>query len=549
MVGREGPGQKRTALVRFAQTYRGPLLAGALIGTCYIPFPPWSLFFCIVPLFVFWRKAQNLREVLIAGWLTQFFLTLIGFHWIAYTAVEFGRFPLWLGGLTLLAFCAIAHLYFPLAGAVWYLVTRQLKIDRDGLPALLLMGGSLAFFERTVWALFPWHLGYTWLWARFPAMQTADVWGFEGLSYFTIFANALLAWALIDRWRWRLPRAAAVVLLAFGLVNAWGVWRKAAFELRMLGTGDESEAALRALVVQGNIGNLDKLRVETSVDARGPVTQKYLALSSDALERVRAAGDGPVDLVVWPETAYPGFLNVEQKAFERFNWSVREAVRGWGVSLLAGSYSRPGPESGVYNGMFLLGNDGENLAGPYHKTILLAFGEKFPFNDIIPYQKWLLPNLGTFGEGSGPRPIQFRDIMIGPQICYEGLYPWFTADLVRAGARVIVNVTNDSWFGRPFEPLQHMTMTLARAIEFRRPLIRSTNTGISTAIEASGEQETQSPLHQEWTGVFDVRLPEATLQSPYTRWVGGDRVGLWIWILLAINVILILAGAYKRERP
>jgi apolipoprotein N-acyltransferase len=107
---------------------------------------------------------------------------------------------------------------------------------------------------------------------------------------------------------------------------------------------------------------------------------------------------------------------------------------------------------------------------------------------------------------------------------------------------VIVNVTNDSWFGYAFEPYQHLYMTLARAIEFRVPLIRSTNTGISAAISASGEISEFSPRHQEWVGAFKVNYksaPEPTIYSYYA--------GYWPHILLLLLTVLLFGGRFARK--
>ena len=87
--------------------YALPIVAGLFIGTSYIPFPPWAMFFGLTPLFLFWSEIKTVKSALIGGWLTQFILTLIGFHWISYTAVEFGHFPWWGGTLSLIGFAAI----------------------------------------------------------------------------------------------------------------------------------------------------------------------------------------------------------------------------------------------------------------------------------------------------------------------------------------------------------------------------------------------------------------------------------------------------------
>jgi apolipoprotein N-acyltransferase len=179
---------------------------------------------------------------------------------------------------------------------------------------------------------------------------------------------------------------------------------------------------------------------------------------------------------------------------------------------------------------------------------LLAFGEYLPLSEQFPFLLKALPFVSNFGRGLGPAILDLplasgQGLRIGGQICYEGLYPDFTRGLVEKGAELLVNVTNDSWFGYPFEPNQHLYMTLARAIEVRRPLLRSTNTGISTAILASGEVLQKSPLHKEWFGHFV--LPYKS-NPPPTFFV---LYGHWDWIVWMFVLILLVGGSrYARTR-
>ncbi len=138
-----------------------------------------------------------------------------------------------------------------------------------------------------------------------------------------------------------------------------------------------------------------------------------------------------------------------------------------------------------------------------------------------------------------PPPIE--KYHVGPQICYEGLYPDFSRGLAKAGADVIINLTNDSWFTlqpwvwRPFEPEQHGFMTLARAIEVRRPLIRSTNTGVSMGILPDGELLARSPTREEWYGQFTVPIPANPPLTLFARWGQWDLLmwglifGVFVW--------------------
>lgn len=513
--------------------YRFPILAGFLIGTSYIPFYPWALFFCLAPLFLFWKDVESPKQAFIGGWITQFILNLIGFHWIAYTAIEFGHFPVWAGVLTLLAFAAIAHLQFPLGGMIAIWLARRLKIRPELTMGLAALVFAICWSEFPM--IFPWHLGYPWLWAKLPGAQFADVIGFDGLNLVTLFANFCVATALV--FVFRRAKKPALAWLAVGvasvvIVNLLGVGREKPWR--------QTDAELKIVAVQGNIGNYDKHMVEHGRHFRDPVVNKYIDLAKAAYEKFPEA-----DAMIWPETAFPDVLDVPYQS--DFNASK---VRGFVVTqqkpLLTGAYSYERAKEETYNGFFIMEKDGTTPAPPYRKTILLVFGETFPFSEYIPYMGKLFPNQGSFGRGSGPTvmtaQVGGRMTAFGPQICYEGLYPWFSQGLASKGAEIFTNVTNDSWFGRDFEPYQHLYMTFARSIEFRRPLIRATNTGISTGILASGEILEFSPIGKEWTGLFRIPYKTSPEHTIYEK-----ICGFWRWVL-ALGLVLLLAfGRRNRE--
>ena len=474
---------------------------------------------------IFWHRNQSVKQIFIGGWITQFILNLIGFHWIAHTATEFGHFPFIAGIAVLIGFAAIAHTYYAFGGALAFLIAKRFPLRP--IPKFALFAVMFALCDRLFPMIFPWHLGYPWLWAKWNGAQFADMIGFEGLNIVTIAANALLAWTVITR-NWR-PVAGAVTLvicvqlIGFVELNSWKT--------------NDSEISI--LSVQGNIGNFEKLMVEHGYNFKPPVVHKYLELSRQGLRE-----HPDTQIMIWPETAYPALLD-EHALYDPLTSYVRSFLRETKTPLLTGGYSADRNSQAVYNGFFNLNAEGNLPNPPYRKTILLVFGETFPFSEYLPYMDKLFPNQGSFTRGSGPTVMKVSlkgggTINVGPQICYEGLYPWFASAQAQQGAQIFVNVTNDSWFGKRFEPNQHMYMTLARAIEFRRPLVRTTNTGITTAILASGEVLQKSPSGREWTGEF--KIPYLS-HSPHTIY---EKTGfLWPWVLAFTAVLLLRFG---RER-
>ena len=170
--------------------------------------------------------------------------------------------------------------------------------------------------------------------------------------------------------------------------------------------------------------------------------------------------------------------------------------------MITGGYGKNFKTGQTRNSLFFLEPD--NKIRSYFKTHLLAFGETIPGSKFFPGVKKLLPMIADFEAGNGPEVLDVKSIKIGSQICYESLSPGFSRKLNKLGAQAIVNVTNDSWFGKHQEPYQHLYMTLARGVETRTPVIRSTNTGITTVSLADGSILKKSPLHEKWQHTYDV---------------------------------------------
>lgn len=505
--------------------YSLPILSGFLIGTSYIPFPPWALFFCIVPLWIFWKSENSYRKIFLGGWLTQFVLNGIGFHWIAYTTVEFGRMPWPAGIAVLLLFCIFAHLYYPVAGVLWKFISKKLQMS--SMASMLLLPFVFILCERVYPFIFYWHFGYPWLWARLPGFQLAEWIGFFGLNLISLIINALLAlfWLNRRKGQWVHPYSIAAVSLLL-IVNLLGV-----VQSQIIPPPDKN---FRVLVVQGNIGNLEKVQAQKGGQFVNHIVNRYLELTQKALENQK-----PVDAIIWPETAFPETIYENRLGYEGLK--LARFTNDNNVILITGAYQRLGEKRKIYNGLAVL--QGENLLDSYQKTHLLAFGEYFPFGETFPQLRAMFPMVSDFGRGPGPSLLNFPGVKIGAQICYEGLFDEFSTELQNKDAQIFINVTNDSWFGYPFETYQHMYMTLARAIENRRPLIRSTNTGISTAILHDGTVLEHSPRDKEWAKIYDIPFHST---PPNTFYVNLSRK--WPLILLIIIGLIIAGDRFARTR-
>lgn len=521
------------------------LLSGILIGTSYIPYPPWALGFCYIPLW--WailiesnhsENPTSLKNVFFLGWITQFTLTILGFNWIYFTAREFGHLPMVLSVLTVILFAAFIHIYIPLALVTAVYFKRRFALKQTAFIFVIAIMHIL--FERAWPSIFEWNLGYPLLWIRSPLAQWADTVGFWGLSAFIFIFQAALFYCLLNFKTQKTKIIAILLSVALMITAFWftGIEKKKHFE--------NFTAQIKVSIIQANISNEEKLQAEKGYDFQPFVMNTYFTETEKELARI----NNQTDLIIWPETALPIALD---KVYHNrpSQMSILNRVKTWQKNLVTGAYSQDTHKRDVFgnfiirNSVFFLNQDGE-VAAPYYKTDLLAFGEYMPFGKDLPFLYKVFPFVGVYERGPGPvikaMPVNGEHLLLGPQICYESLNPGFSRGLAKIGSQIIFNVTNDSWFGDWAEPYQHGFMTLARGLENRRPLIRATNTGISMVILASGEILEQSPIYEKWTHTYTVPYDKNPELSFYTKY------GYWDWALWVFILLVLLERGMRAQR-
>ena len=260
------------------------------------------------------------------------------------------------------------------------------------------------------------------------------------------------------------------------------------------------------LLVEGNIDQNQKwvesfrtATVKTYVDLTLQAVQK--ARQKAASEEARAALDNYLarGIILWPETAMP--FDLARSSHTR---SLMAMVIEARMPLLTGS---PGQEAGpgrtrqVFNRVWLLDANGYP-AGSYDKEHLVPFGEYVPSFFRWKFLEGLLQEIGSYSEGTRTSPLRMGALSMGPLICYEAVFPWLAQERVEKGANVLVDVSNDAWFGDTAAPWQHLALTGLRALEQNRYLVRCTNSGISAVFDNRGRLVFRGPQFQAealWT--------------------------------------------------
>ncbi|OGR18618.1 MAG: apolipoprotein N-acyltransferase, partial [Desulfobacterales bacterium GWB2_56_26] len=256
-------------------------------------------------------------------------------------------------------------------------------------------------------------------------------------------------------------------------------------------------------IVQGNIDQ----SLKWSPSQQQITVDTYLALSASLM---RAAS--PPDLVIWPETALPFFPTNEQMG------PLKMAVKSGNMALLTGApwyeiIDRQNKKVKYYNSAFLLSPDG-GFAGKYFKTHLVPFGEYVPMKKLLPFLAPLVEAVGDFSFGTIAKPLVWHEAKAGILICFESVFPELSRQWVQAGANILVNLTNDAWYGKSSAPQHSLAMAVLRAVEARRSLIRSANTGISAFVNPAGGIDDRSGLFEPWAAARD-----AVLMTDITIWV------------------------------
>ena len=437
------------------------------------------------------------------GWLTGF-IHLVGMqNWISGTLVSMSHFPGWGAFLGMLAYAAFAGLPWAFLG----LMARPAR-ELIGPGMFVALPTAAALLEHYAPVLFPFHTSNAFF--EHPFMiQTADLIGIAGVSALIHAVNLLLAetWAARSERR-PIPRRPLIAIGAlWTLALGYGA-------LRERGLADVAEArSIEVLLVQPNMTVDEKNSDDTKV--------REVVWARTAQQTWRAVGSQPPDLVVWPEggfplTYLPGPNPEKPNRAQRFSERLRHFAGKLGVDFITGGLGSAVDNRASNTAMFFpKGRQGEPER--YLKQQLLLFGESVPFADTFPALRDAIPGMSHHVAGTSFATWTVAGLKFAPTICYEAIFSGFARDALAAGdADVLLNVTNDVWFGHSPAPIQHLMVQQPRAIEARRWLVRSTNTGITALIDPTGTIVTRTGL-DEATSVrasLSIPVPIATLWMP-----------------------------------
>lgn len=502
------------------------LFAGMLYALGFPLFNGSSLFFAPILGFALFNWALDrevtLKKQFILSFLYSLGFYLLGFYWIPHTLNEFGGlfFPAnHLLGLVF-SFVIIPQVYF------YVILKRQVSH-----PLFLAIGYVL--LERFIPQQFPAHLGHPFL-SLAPMVKLVFA-PWAGAPFYS-FLTALISLTLLQHFR---TKQKPKLYYAFFLVVAL-------LHLPIYPTPSEVGVTyLNTRIVQPNIGNFLKIDSERGgVNSIKSVYDTYSFLSTDKVK-------GPIDLIIWPETAFPGlFFSESMKSDHNFSIPqlMTEIMSKTGAELFIGGYDstlKQGQNENYqsdYNSAFHFSNAGY-LKEVYHKMKLIPFGEGLPFGPFNKFLSGFITNISYFAAGdkyTGFTTKAGQNFV--SVICYEVLFPDFVADMLNnqtKEAQFMINLTNDSWYGETAEPHQHLFLSKWRALEFNLPLIRSTNTGITTVVYPDGSETSRLGVGEKTYLDLKVKI------SPRTKTL-YQRLGLWS-VIGIFFIFCLIELAFKRK--
>ena len=480
----------------------------------------WLAWIGLVPLLIALRNLSirdSMRLGLIAG--LVHFLGLV--YWVAYTMKTYGHLPLYISLLILGLMAAYLALYW----ALFTIALAWLRPKPPLLPVITpLVWVACEYLRSHLFTGFPWGLLGHSQYKALHLIQICDLTGVYGLSFVIVLCNTALYMGLLHLvhkpWygkpvaRWVMPVVLSAVLVVLTVVWTYGAWR-------IKNIDQQAVQAPRApvAVVQGNIDQSIKWDPAYQI----ATTNTYRALSL-------SARDAKPALIVWPETATPFYY----LANTRLTKVVRQSIVDTGTYFLIGSpsYRRINGQAAHYNSAYLIEPDG-TVSGRYDKVHLVPYGEYVPLQRWFPFLGKMVAQVGNFHAGSKGNTLKWNQRRLGVLICYEVIFPGLARALVRNQADLLVNITNDAWFGRTGAAQQHFCMAVFRAVENRLALVRAANTGISGYIDPAGRILKTSALFERRVMIHSV--PLMALKTVYGRvgdlfalvcLIGGVALGL-----------------------
>ena len=437
-------------------------------------------------------QERSWKHRLLLGWLAGFLTQAVAYYWIFLTVRDFGGLSAPLSALSAVLFWAAQGLDMGL----WLLLFPLLAPKDSLIPRPLMAAACWYLLQAHLFPyVFPWVYGASFI-EPAPLGAGAALWTDHGLGFLAIWMQVGLFCGITEKRDKRYYAAACLLPLALFLGGG-------------LGRTPAEEQVWRVAVVQPNIIPWAKRNKDTAQDV-------FMTHYEKSMQFVRQ----DVDLIIWPETAVPFKLN----GTTYYENKLRELAVASDAAVITGAVEYN--NKSYYNAIFLYA---PNVDAPqiYRKAKLVAFSENLPW-----FLRWALkfvPQLGGFSAGEHNKPFDYRGLKIIPLVCYEAMF----SDYVNSfQGNLMVNVTNDAWFGKTKASAEHLQQTRMRTLEKQIPMVRATNSGISCWVDIQGQIHDASPVYEEAYPIYEIPIP-MQISDERSRWgariIATSAVLLFLW--------------------
>lgn len=482
---------------------------GALTTLAFAPYQIWPLALLSPTLLLLLLHRQTPRQALGIGYAWGLGQFASGVSWVYVSISGFGGMPLAANLFLMGALIAYLALYSGLFAWCY-----QRFFAKATLVNLLL--ASPALWLITDW-LRGWVMtGFPWLWLGYsqidsPLASFAPIGGVELLTLLLLVSSGAFAYMLIHK-RWSMALLPLVLFsTGFGLSSFDWV-------------APQADKTTKVALIQGNVDqNLKWLPSQ-----RWPTIMKYTDLSRENWD---------ADIIVWPEAAIPA-LEVDLPSYLR---NLDSAAKMNDSAIITGVVNQS-EDGQFYNsilsvGVTAYGDYQFDLSKRYHKHHLLPFGEFVPFEQLLrPLAPFFNLPMSSFSRGTFVQPnIRANGFHLAPALCYEIIFNEQVRQNVTDETDFLLTLSNDAWFGHSIGPLQHMEIARMRALELGKPLIRSTNNGLTAVTDHKGKIVASIPQFE--TAVLRAELTPTLGQTPYQRF-GTWPIYLWVAGILCLALLV-----------
>jgi apolipoprotein N-acyltransferase len=500
------------------------LASGTLYFLGFAGFDIWPLAFVAFVPFLLALEGQAPKRAWKLGLLMGTVMNVGGFYWLLNMLRTFSGFPTILCAFFMTVVCAYQG--GRMALTAWLYARIRERGFCDGARRYVAFGGAFIAGEMLYPVLFPWYFGASV--HQVPMfLQVADLGGPVLVGLVILAFNIAFSEWLIAKHESRAPYK-RILQVGFALPLLTAIYGL----VRIHHTDGRVSVAepVQVGLVQGNLGLMQK-----RLDPYEGLS-RHVRLTSELKQK-------GAELVVWSESSVT--FPIEESNMQRFMHDSVAAKLEL-PAIFGGVLYRQDPDRERWYNTALASDKQGNVVSRYDKHFLLMFGEYLPLGDVFPVlYKWS-PHSGKFSPGTHARPLEVetrgKKHSVTALICYEDILPGFTNDAVREGnPELLVNLTNDAWFGDTAEPWEHLALAKLRAVEHHRYLLRSTNSGVSAIIDPSGRINARTNTFVETTLLGTVHYLSGKTVYEYL----GDK----LWYLCSIATVVFAYLRRQRLQP